>query len=193
MHGYIYIYLDMIYIVITLPKAGYDNLEQHMSSIPQSVADAAAAASSPQNSASEHDSNSMSVDNSGIQDTYRNLNPTDLLDGEEQMVLSKHLLSHFVQVNFNHTILSANNNVFENKSKGSDFSRSWYKVPTPLPSPRNPLYPIMMKLEKQSTRRTSRMSMLAIIESMKGGILRITSLKRTKWVSGCAYATLMLY
>jgi hypothetical protein len=25
MHGYIYIYLDMIYMVITLPKAGYDN------------------------------------------------------------------------------------------------------------------------------------------------------------------------
>jgi hypothetical protein len=24
MHGYIYIYLDMIYMVITLPKAGYD-------------------------------------------------------------------------------------------------------------------------------------------------------------------------
>ncbi|CCO36041.1 hypothetical protein BN14_10163 [Rhizoctonia solani AG-1 IB] len=86
-----------------------------MSNIPQSVADAAAAASSPQNSASEHDSDNMSVDNSGIQSTYRNT--MDQLDYEEQMVLT-------------------NNDVFENKSEGSDFSRgSWYEVPTPLPSP----------------------------------------------------------
>jgi hypothetical protein len=28
MHGYIYIYLDMIYVVITLPKAGYDIWKQ---------------------------------------------------------------------------------------------------------------------------------------------------------------------
>jgi hypothetical protein len=28
MHGYIYIYLDMIYMVITLPKAGYDKTER---------------------------------------------------------------------------------------------------------------------------------------------------------------------
>jgi hypothetical protein len=30
MHGYIYIYLDMIYMVITLPKAGYDSSAHRM-------------------------------------------------------------------------------------------------------------------------------------------------------------------
>jgi hypothetical protein len=40
MHGYIYIYLDMIYVVITLPKAGYDNANiplENQSMLPQSV------------------------------------------------------------------------------------------------------------------------------------------------------------
>jgi hypothetical protein len=27
MHGYVYIYLDIIYMVITLPKAGYDTFQ----------------------------------------------------------------------------------------------------------------------------------------------------------------------
>ncbi|CEL62283.1 hypothetical protein RSOLAG1IB_10347 [Rhizoctonia solani AG-1 IB] len=100
------------------PRTQYRHFEEHMSDIPQSVADAAANASLPEDLASEHGNDDMSIDNSGLQGDYDI--SIDQLDDEEQ------------------SQGPAGNDLFDNKinSEGSEFSRgSWYEVPTPLPSP----------------------------------------------------------